>query len=393
VPPSPPMVTDAGPLMDLLIVGASVRAASQSARRAGLVPDAIDLFTDFDLIGLARRTCRLPRDRYPHGLPALAATFPPGPFLFTGGLENHPDILAAIARERPLWGVDPLTIAAVRNPFRVRDALRDAGLPTADIGDSVAGLPRDGSWLVKPRQSAGGLRLAILEAGTPVPGDGSVYFQKRLVGRSLGAVYLGKATDVELVGVTESRQGAPGAPFAYAGSVGPVPLSTRLQQRIRVLGQTLFDAFALRGLFGVDLIERDDVPIPIEVNPRYTASVEVLERATGRALLAEHGRVFEAPDPSGLPRLSDTTSASAFHPFAGKAIVYATAPLHLPEHDFEPPHFADLPAPGSRFARGEPILTVFARGRTLEGVQRRLDHLVLATQRRIHKLGEPFSPE
>ena len=35
----------------------------------------------------------------------------------------------------------------------------------------------------------------------------------------------------------------------------------------------------LRGVFGIDAIVRNGVPWPVEVNPRYTASVEVIEIA------------------------------------------------------------------------------------------------------------------
>ena len=36
--------------------------------------------------------------------PRAVAGFPPGPCVYTGGLENHPDVIDAIARDRPLAG-------------------------------------------------------------------------------------------------------------------------------------------------------------------------------------------------------------------------------------------------------------------------------------------------
>ena len=45
-------------------------------------------------------------------------------------------------------------------------------------------------------------------------------------------------------------------------------------------------AFGLAGWFGVDFILRDGIPWPVEINPRYTASVEIHELASGRSLLA-----------------------------------------------------------------------------------------------------------
>ncbi len=375
--------------MDILIVGASARAAAQSARRAGLTPAAIDLFADSDLAAIAA-THRVDLQDYPQGLPQAARSFPPGPFLYTGGLENHPDVLAAIARERPLWGIAPATLQAIRDPLRFREVLHRAGLPTAEVRDSIAGLPRDGSWLLKPRDSAGGLRIRPLEPGVDLPSGGTWHAQKRLSGRSLGALFLATTTRLEYLGATESRQGVPGAPFAYAGSVGPVPLSSTLRDRITAIGRILAFHFDLRGLFGVDLIEREDVPIPVEINPRYTASVEILEHALGLALLADHRRAFENDD-DPAPVLSPSAR------IIGKAIVYARAPLRFPNIQPNPrrviPRFADLPAPGTPFSPGDPILTVFARGRSVPDTHRRLDRLTSQISRILSHFGEPFSPE
>ena len=73
---------------DVLILGASARAAIHSARRAGLTPHAADLFSDRDATAYATvRRCDLAD--YPDGLERLADTFPPMPWLYTGGLENQ----------------------------------------------------------------------------------------------------------------------------------------------------------------------------------------------------------------------------------------------------------------------------------------------------------------
>ena len=53
----------------------------------------------------------------------------------------------------------------------------------------------------------------------------------------------------------------------------------------------LADRFELSGLFGVDFILDGDQVWTLEVNPRYTASVEIVERATGiHAIAAPRGR-------------------------------------------------------------------------------------------------------
>ena len=46
--------------------------------------------------------------------------------------------------------------------------------------------------------------------------------------------------------------------------------------------------FDLVGLFGVDFIDDGEQLWPIEINPRYTASVEILERACRFSAVAWH---------------------------------------------------------------------------------------------------------
>src|SRR5262245_37770646 len=87
----------------LLLFGASVRAAAFSALRAGLRPWCVDLFADADLSAIC--PCQaLPPAEYPRGFLRACADGPPGPWMYTGGLENRPALVDALARLRPLWG-------------------------------------------------------------------------------------------------------------------------------------------------------------------------------------------------------------------------------------------------------------------------------------------------
>ena len=101
----------------ILIVGASGRAAAASAIRAGYEPHVIDLFADADTIRLCP-TIVCPSVDYPHGLIALANAAPPMPWMYTGGLENHPDVVMAISEHRELVGNDANVLREVRDVTR-----------------------------------------------------------------------------------------------------------------------------------------------------------------------------------------------------------------------------------------------------------------------------------
>ncbi|WP_165231317.1 ATP-grasp domain-containing protein [Aquisphaera insulae] len=357
---------------DLLIVGACTRAAAASAVRAGVVPRCVDHFADRDLAALGAVERVEPADET-DGLRDRALSLPSSAWIYTGPLENHPDVVGTISSYHSLLGNPPDVLRAVRDPLRLATVLGLHGLPRAEVAGDVLGVPTDGSWLIKPRASGGGIgsrRLFDRSHFNP----STCYAQRFIAGPSFSALFLAGARPVELIGVSRQLIGEPGLPFIYRGSIGPCELPPTVMETLRTTGRVLAEAFGLIGLFGVDFVLHDGEPVPIEVNPRYTASVEVLEFATGRSLLAEHLRACGG----GAP---DRRAMAAAAPVVGKLILYAREALIAPDiplprsalvDRFALPRIADVPWPGTPIAAGEPILTVFARGESLPGCERRL---------------------
>jgi len=333
------------------VVGASARAAVHSLARAGFAAWAVDLFADRDLACVA--SCRVcPFSEYPGALPYLAARFPPGPVLYTGGLENYPNIVAELALSRELWSNPPAVLEAVRDPFRLSVALTEANLTFPALVPPGSPCPMSGRYLRKPLRSAGGLGIRFAQPCEPA--DDSHYFQEFIDGVSMSALF----RDVTLFGISEQLIGEPGfhaAPFAYCGNIGPFPAGGELVARVEALGRVVATAFGLRGVWGIDFMLKADVPYMVEVNPRYTAAVEVLEHGLGHA-------AFLA-GPSRTPR-----------GVIGKAIYFAPHAITFPNGgpwdadlvgDFNPwrlPGFADIPEVGSRIEAGHPVLTILLEG-------------------------------
>ena len=163
--------------------------------------------------------------------------------------------------------------------------------------------------------------------------------------------------------------------YHYVGSIGPLSLSVQQQRQWGQIGQALGAAFPLQGLFGVDAIESDRGVVPVEVNPRYTASMEVVERIRGWPLLAWHALACRE---AWLPSIQ----AAPVNRCGGKAILYADQPCRWTEAGEalrrEPrdpdrwPWVADVPQIGTSFASGGPVLTVLAEGDDPREVQDKL---------------------
>ena len=306
----------------VVILGASARAAAASAARAGWRVHAADLFGDADLAAVAD-SCRHVTD-YPAGLLAAAAGFPLAAWCYTGALENHPELIERIAATRPLAGNAAAVVRRVRDPAILAAALADAGLRFPETFPTADGVPTDGSFVAKPQSSAGGHGI-IRWTGTAAGSDrgfAAHVWQRWVDGLPMAAAYCLGVRGARLLGVSRQLLGEDwchAAPHAYCGSVA-VPLEQlagRVRDELRRLGCLLADVFGLVGAVGVDFVlGADDAITVIEVNPRPTASMELVERASGESIAGAHFAACGFPPPA--PPIAEASAG-----IWSKAILFA----------------------------------------------------------------------
>ena len=367
---------------NLLIVGFSARAAAASAVRAGFSPLALDFFADQDLqtVGAARGV-----DCYPDDLVSAARDMPAAPFLYTGALENHPEVVNQIQRTRLLLGNGPAVIQQVRDPVRLANVCSDAGSPMPPMTRDSANVPLDGNWLRKRERSSGGGSVQVWYGGRR-EGHRGDYFQQRLEGLSCSAVFVAVSGTAILLGTTEQLVGAGWAGarrFNYSGSIGPLNLNSTIRAAWQQIGGALADEFNLQGLFNVDAILQGDRLSPLEVNPRYSASIEVLERALGIAAVTLHVEACQGQ------RFSSTFDVPPQR-ICGKAVCYAqrdvTIDARFPRFVLQQnraldwPTIADIPRVGTFIRRGRPLCTVLAEGPDPGAVESALQRLAATIQ-------------
>jgi predicted ATP-grasp superfamily ATP-dependent carboligase len=357
----------AGPIVG--VVGASARAAVHSLARAGFATWAVDLFADRDLARVA--SCALcPMADYPGALPELAGRFPPGPIVYTGGLENHPAVVDRLATNREVWGNPPAVLEAVRDPHQLFPALAAAGLATPAIAPSGSPCPETGRWLRKPLRSSAGHGIRFATPGEPA--SASHFFQEFIDGQPVSGVF----SNMTLIGVTEQLVGEAwlhAKPFAYCGSVGRAKIDSQVFGQSLHAGLVLASEFRLRGVWNADFMVKDGKPHAVEVNPRYSASVEVVEHATRQG-------VWSARSASGLEEPARRVNG----PHIGKAIYFAPHAITFPDfgpwdvdiaEEFDPwwlPAFADIPESGSTVYAGQPVITVLVSGSSTRECRERL---------------------
>ena len=398
-------------LANLLIAGVSTRAAARSAARAGFAVTAIDAFGDLDqhpsvkVLSLAHNfTARAA---------ALAAqTVECDAVVYLSNFENHPKAITTLAEGRVLWGNSAATVRRVRDPLLLAEALRRRGVAVPQVrlkpdttyvdkpdttyvdkpdatyvvgsgfsrtvSGVVSGFPGlsegEGSriepnWLLKPLASGGGQRIRLWDGATSVPRG--CYLQEFVDGPSGSLVFVaagGRAAPFgisrQLVG--EQAFGAEG--YQYCGSIlaaagdPQFPHDEALVDAASALARAVADEFGLVGVNGIDFVARDGIPYTIEVNPRWSASMELVEDAYGLSVFEAHASACA----TGILPAFDLVHARRDRGAVGKAVIYARGDVTVGEtrtwltkHE----NIRDIPLPGSCIPSGRPVCTIFADGR------------------------------
>ena len=396
--------------LHVLIAGVSTRAAAESAALAGFAVTAIDAFGDLDQHPSVRGISLA------HHFTARAAALAAqavecDAVVYLSNFENHPKAITTLAEGRALWGNSPETVRRVRDPLVLAEALRKRGYrvpqvrlkpDTTDVAETnnesyvVSGFSRTvdeglsrtvdeglsrtvdegfsrtvdeglsrtvDRWLVKPLASGGGQRIRLWDRASLPYG---CYLQEFIDGPSGSVVFVAAEGRVVPLGVSRQLIGEPvfGAEgFQYCGNIlTPFPVTAAPESSFlaaaSALAQSVVDEFGLVGVNGIDFIIRDGRPCPIEVNPRWCASMELVERAYGLSVFAAHASACT----TGLLPAFDPKQP--LRPGAvGKAVVYARRDVTvgdtrtwLTKHE----NIRDIPQPGERISLGRPVCTILA---------------------------------
>jgi predicted ATP-grasp superfamily ATP-dependent carboligase len=361
----------------VLIAGVSTRAAAESAARAGFRVTAIDAFADLDQHPSV--TARAVPGRFSASAAARAArSIECDAVSYLSSFENHPRAIATLSQGRELWGNPPEVIGRVRDPLALAQALRRRGLITPDVyreprpgNENAENRNREPGWLLKPLASGGGRRVRRWRPGSRMPRG--AYLQEYVAGDPGSVVFVSAAGRCVPLGVSRQLVGDPafGATgYQYCGSI-LVP--GRVNRDALELSRAVAEEFNVVGVNGIDFIEHEGRACAIEVNPRWSASMELVELAHGLSVFGAHAAACargELPD-------FDLSVAAERSGAIGKAVVFARRDVvigdtrrwrfDVPGLPALPglPGLRDIPHPGERIAAGRPVCTIFASGRDI----------------------------
>jgi len=383
------------PRNSLVLIGSSARAAAFDAKLAGFKLLAVDRFGDEDLVAICEQWILY--DDQQEWLKTTTA-WPDSPIVPVGGfswesLQKCPTFIGLDLRTRLLAYPSEATLAELNSPNRLTDVAKVCGIAfpeTWELKDErmVPIAPRclqqpaqAKYWLIKPRKHAGGVGIRRCNRTDAIlPQERR---QWMVPGRPIGANFIatGQPFPIKAIplgvfgGITYRRNKS--QPYLYGGSYGPLQLPNDISNRIDALGQAVAETFSLRGLFNIDLILSPDQSLwLLEVNPRYSASMELVSRRAATktpandvsksSLIDLHLGCYQNRDTivHEIEAYKETLARCSSAMVSSKRIVYAKQDVIHPRSSIksilvdEKVCIADLPNSDLRIRAGEPICTV-----------------------------------
>jgi len=383
----------------LLVVAAlSARMLAEAARGGGYRAVALDLFGDRDTrraaeawlpIGEAARLA-IDGDAL---LAALRRLRDQGAsaWIAGSGFDGRPELLAAGGEVLPLAGNAASVVARVRDPAVFYGRLAALGIAHPETRPDCPPSPL--GWLRKNAASSGGwdvwaARLDEAGAGFPVVGPEpsgmaaatggcgpGIHYQRIAPGVAMSALFVADGRRSRFLGVNRQIVRRLGErPFVFRGCIGRVRVATAVRRTLEAALDALTADFGLRGLNGLDFLLDDEQVAVLELNPRPPASIALYRDALAGGLLRAHvaaslhGRLPEAD--------ADVAAAAAPPRPRGFETVFARRRCEVGARTADAlaqrAWCHDLPAAGTRVARGEPLCTVSAVGDTVGEVEAQL---------------------
>jgi predicted ATP-grasp superfamily ATP-dependent carboligase len=351
----------------ILILGLSTRAIAESAVQGSYDVLTLDHFGDRDQKELVQNYSLMRDFHLGFSAEALLTASRQLEFeavVYVSNLENYPEVVEELAEGHILLGNSPTTLREVRHWPTLRSFCQEARVPlpaTLFVGEAP---PQGGHWLLKPVRSGGGHGISFWP-GKPL-GEGRL-LQEHIEGLDCSAAFVADGRNCVLLGVTEQligREELGASGFTWCGNVLPLALSLPVLDAMEDVAAKLTRRFGLRGVNGFDFVlarrEGQFTPYLVEVNPRYTASMELMEWAYGLNIFDLHVRSFEGELPSFS--LREQLRQARFY---GKGIVYAKRDVVMPETaGWREKCRRDIPFPGERIEAGHPMCTVLAQGKS-----------------------------
>jgi predicted ATP-grasp superfamily ATP-dependent carboligase len=351
----------------VLIAGFTTRHVAQSAFHAGYEVVAIDHFCDLDLDWYTIDQRKFEElSEIPALIDELCSTYRFDFLVVTSGAEM-------IHAPVPLLGSSPDCVEKFLDKLEIQHFFVDHGIPAPSLAP-----PGEYPCIIKPRTGAGGWRNQIItseeeqktwiELFPDVP-----YLCQRIVeGIPASVSCVSNGHEARAISINEQilRGDESERAFGFAGAI--TPFDHPMAEQMRFLAEQAAAESGCIGSVGVDFVIGRET-WAIEINPRFQATLDTVERATGYNLFDLHVNACRGSVPETMPAPVCT---------AARTIVFADRDLVVQEDlSTLAPAVADIPRRGTVVEEGSALLSVYGWGSTRASACALLDKTITEVRR------------
>lgn len=343
----------------VLVAGFATRHIVSSAYRAGYRVYAVDHFCDMDLRRYTDDCIVFDElDELQSAVEGICSRHEIDLMVAASGAE-------LISPPVRLFGSSPDIASLFLNKLRAQQFFEKKGF-------NVPMLVQEGHYpaMLKPCKGAGGWRNRVIRSAEDLSDwkaewPGEEYICQELVeGAPVSVSCLSDGKNAVAVAINEQYlRGSEDASHGFCGSVTPFIHSD--SEMLVSLAEEIAAASGCTGSLGIDFVLGDEVWV-IEINPRFQATLDTVERATGINLFMAHLDACRGVLPVKRPFA---------HRFAARSILFADRDLVVRDDlGHMQSRVADIPPVGTRIEDGHALISVFGEGSTRDDACRALDN-------------------
>ena len=356
----------------LLVAGFATRHVAASAHRAGYMVYAVDHFCDSDLSFYVQDAeTFLECADLSHIVTFACKKWNIDGILVTSGAES------LMVDTVPVLGSHAECAARFCDKQQIQLFFEMHGIPTPKQIDptSPVFLEPGRQYILKPRQGAGGWRNKAVTNQNDIDEWVETFqvpylLQEYVSGipASVCCVTTGMEARAIAVNIQIMRDDHE-VPFGFCGSC--TPFADPCAEQMIHLAEKAALASGCIGIIGVDFIVGDEI-WAIEINPRFQATLETVERATGINLVQAHIDACNGVISASIPKTPRYHQTSIRHIlFAKKNFIWPSQFAAMNPLD-DLMRFSDIPHPGTIFESGHAVISVYGAGVDLAAAKRDL---------------------
>ena len=352
----------------VLVAGFATRHVVRSAHAAGYEVCAIDHFCDQDLTWYTKEQQTFEElAEIPDLISDICSRYTFDCIVTTSGAED-------LDLGQNVCGTPRYVAAQFCTKTGIQQFFEEYGFPVPPL------LPK-GEYpaFIKPDTGAGGWRNSL----AVTPDDEAVWTecwpdtpyirQMPVEGIPCSVSCIANGTSARALSLNRqfNRGGEGERSFGFAGAITPFQPSE--QGSILAMAEEIAAKSGCIGSLGIDFMLTDDGIRAIEINPRFQATLDIVEMSTGVNIFEMHRKATLGILPKSQPAPGMTAVRSII--FADRDCVVRDdlKSLH--------PDIADIPWPGTEIEEGNAVLSVYGRGKNEEETLAALDKTITKVHR------------